>query len=228
MTAQKKRQPLTREQQATVAQWRPLAIKFMRKAIHARGLSHFDDEVEGLAADALMGAIYVWDPKRGTFATCLAWWVKSIAKTFHAHGARAVHQSAKRAESQDALSLNTPVHVNNHSGTTVVTTWQDVLEDESTPDPTDAVDAPHLYREALRVLPRLVAGKGAKPKRVRYAKASVRMWALRNVEDSDPDDVTLEKIGQEYGISRERVRQREAKVQAAFERWAETLRKEAA
>lgn len=222
----KKRQPLTREQQATVTKWRPCAIKYMRKAILARGLSHHEDEVEGLAADALMGAIHVWEPKRSTFPTCLLWWVKSVAKTFHAHGARTVHQSAKKAASEDAWSLNAPLV---HKGeASLSATYLDAIEDRSIPDPIDAVDAPQLYRTALRVLPRLVAGKGAKPKQIRAAKESVRIWALRNVEDSDPESVTLEKLGAEFGVCRERIRQREAKVQRLFEKWAAGIREEAA
>lgn len=226
MSTTKKRQPLTREQQATIVQWRPLAIKYTLKALHGLGLGHYEDEAAGLAAEALIGAVYVWNPKRGAFASCLKWWVMSVAKTFCAHGARTVHQSGKAREYVDSWSLDAPL--TRGGGALADGTWQDRLADDSIPDPADAVDAPRLYRDVYRALPRLVAGKGAKAKELRYAKESVRIWGLRALGDEEPEDVTLEKLGQEVGVSRERIRQREAKVQRAFERWAEQIRSEAA
>lgn len=225
MSPPKKRLPLTREQQATVTQWRPCAIKFMRRAIIARGLSHYEDETEGLAAEALMGAVNVWDPKRGSFATCLAWWVKSVAKTFHAHGARTVQQSPKKAESQDAWSLNKAVHVNSHGGAEVVTTWQDVLADESLSDPTEDVDARRLARAVPLLLPTFMARKNERRAALAYAEESFSLWHRRNFSD---EEVTLEALASELGVSRERVRQRVEKVQQEFERWARPLREEAA
>lgn len=225
-TPQKKRQPLTPEQQRTVTQWLPLACKFTRQALQLRGLHHHTDETEGLAADALMCAVDVWDPKRGAFASCLKWWVLAVANKFSAHGARTVHQSERSEEFMDAWSLNAPVSKGGYKEGE--TTWSERLVDESTPDPVASVDARRLVRAAEHVLPRLVAGHGARKKQLRYAAESVRLWGLRNVSDEDPKDVTLEKLGQSIGVSRERVRKREAKVQAAFERWAKELREEAA
>lgn len=222
----KKRQPLTREQQTTVTQWRPLAIKYMLKALHGLGLGHYEDEATGLAAEALMGAVYVWNPKRGSFASCLKWWVLSVAKTFSAHGARTVHQSGKAREHVDSWSLNAPLE--RTGGALESGEWQDLLADDSVGDPSVPVDAPRLIRAAAHVLPRLVAGPGAKAKELRYARESVRIWGLRAFGEEEPEDVTLEKLGQEIGVSRERIRQREAKVQRVFEQWAAGIRKEAA
>lgn len=218
----KYRPPLTREQQATVVQWRGLGIKYMRKALHGRGLGHFEDEAEGLAHVALCEAVRVWVPERGSFPSCLKWWVSSVANKFSAHGARTVQQSEHSAEYVDAWSLNrAPYHFldsGNPAGT-----WEDLLVNESVGDPSEPIDSRRLMRAAEVVLPRRVAGGRDGKIAKRNAQLSVQFWVARMLEDTP-----YEPLGAPHGLSRQAVQQRVARVQRAFEEWAAELREEAA
>lgn len=217
----KKRQPLTAEQQATVVQWRPLACKYVLKSLHGLGLGHFEDEAEGLAADALMGAVRVWDPRRGAFASCLKWWVRATVRVFRAHGARVVHQAEDTREFLPAFSLNAPLKGDSQG----VLTWEERLLDDSLGDPSEAVDAARLLRAAEVILTgRLEAESDGHVSR-EMAEAFYRVWFDREV---DGDDTPMHLIGWAWGVSRQRAHQRLDRVRAGFEEWARDIREEAA
>lgn len=223
MSPTKKRQPLTAEQQATVVQWRPLAIQYTAKAMTKRGLMHFMDEVEGIAHEALVLAVDVWVPSRGSFPSCLKWWVASCTNKFSAHGARTVQQSEHSAEYVDSWSLNRPVSSRGGHGGVVMTTWEELLVDENSVDPTETMDRRRLLRAAEVVLPRRVAANRDGEVARRNARLSVELWALRVL-----DGAPFEELGQPHGLSRQAVQQRVARVQEAFEAWARPIREEAA
>lgn len=223
----KPRQPLTREQQVTVVKWRALGIKYMLHALRKRGLEHFNDEAEGLAHEALMEAVRVWEPKRGAFASCLKWWIRNAADLFSAHGARTVHQSGHAVEHVDAWSLDAPVRMNNHSGLEQLTTWMDLLPDDSLHEPSEAVD----IRRLTRAIPLVMAERltrHAKNRNAReYAEDSVSIWWERQ-QAEEFGEIPLEAFAHILGVSRQRVSQREAMVQKEFEKWAREIREEAA
>lgn len=219
----KYRPPLTSEQQATVVKWRPLGIKYMLKALRGRGLGHFEDEAEGLAHWALMEAVRVWRPADGPFPACLKFWVRNTADKFSAHGARTVQQSEHAREYVNAWSLDAPLK--RTDGTLEGSTWQDMLANEVEDDPSENVDARRLARALPILLPVFMARKNERRYALAYAEESFRLWWIRNFGESD---ATLDSLGVQLRISRERVRQRVEKVQAEFELWADPLRKEAA
>lgn len=225
MTAQKKRQPLTREQQATVTQWRPLAMKLTRHLLLGYGLRAFEDEIPSLAADALMEAVRVWDPKRATFATCLRWWVRRVLQGFRAHGARVVHQSMDTPprEFLPAFSLDNLTPSYNDTDASGET-WLGFIVDESVEDPAAAVDSRRLIRAAFHVLPRLVAGENPTRLEKKRARESVRLWGERTLDG----EATLQELGDSVGMTREGVRRRVLAVDVAFETWAAGIRQEAA
>lgn len=221
MSTTKKRQPLTREQQATVIQWRPLAIKYTLNALHGLGLGHHEDEATGLAAEALIGAVYVWNPKRGAFASCLKWWVRAVVRVFRAHGARVVHQAEDTKDFLPSFSLNVPVHA--APGNRHPTTWEDLLVSEAS-DPADTVDSARLSRAAEAHVTRALRDEGG---HVSEAAAHLfyDVWLARTTGE---DDTPMHLIGWSWGVSRQRAQQRVAQVQAAFEDWARPIREEAA
>lgn len=225
----KYRPPLTREQQATVVQWRGLGIKYMLKALHGRGLGHFEDEAEGLAHVALCEAVRVWVPERGPFPSCLKWWVSSVANKFQAHGARTVQQSEHAREYVDGWSLDAPIsrRWSDRSTMNGGETWQDFLVDDSASDPTQNLDAQRLARAIPLVLRQRMLRAAKTPKAREYAEDSVSMWWER-AQAEEFGEIPLEAFAHMLGVSRERVRQRVDKVQQEFERWAAELREEAA
>lgn len=222
----KHRPPLTREQQATVVQWRTLAIKYALKGLRRRGLGHFEDEAVGIAHAALMDAVRVWVPSRGSFPSCLKLWVASHANKFMAHGARTVHQSEHARQYTDAVSIDSSVR--RHGPEAIDFDPGDVfvggvLEDRSIGDPSESVDTRRLLRAAEVVLPLRVAGGRSGLLAKRSAQLSVELWAKRTL-----DGAPYEEIGAPHGLSRQAVQQRVARVQAAFEEWARPIREEAA
>jgi hypothetical protein len=220
----KKQQPLTKVQQEIVIQWRPLACRYVLLGLRRRGLAHFMDEVDGLAADALVRAVGVWVPERGGFASCLKWWVRYVMRHLCAHGARVVHQSERATSYVDAWSLNAPV-TTNRTETEFHGTWQDLLADETASDPAEDVDARRLARAVPLLLPVFMARKNERRNALAYAEESFRLWHLRTFSE---EDVTLDALASQMGVSRERIRQRVEKVQEEFERWAKPIREEAA
>lgn len=224
MSARTTRKPLTREQQATVTKWLPLACKYTLWGLIQRGLRHYEDEAEGLAAEAILDAVRMWVPERGPFPACLKWWVWSTLNKFSAHGARTVHQSERADEYLDAWSLNMPVTDGYHGGVTQIVTFQDLLVDDSIGDPSEPVDAGRLSRAVPLILARRIAATIPRADALESARQSVRLWYAREVDD----DVTLDELAQQMGISRQAVQQRTARVQDVFERWAREVREEAA
>lgn len=225
MSNEVKRPPLTAAQQAIVVEWRRLAMKYTRRLLFGYGLREFEDEVPGLAAVALVEAVRVWVPARGPFGACLRWWVRRVMQEFRVRGARVVHQplDSSPARLEPTYSLNRPL--SRDEGQQDGETWQDILPDEATADPSESVDSRRLIRAAYHLLPSAVAGRNATKREAKRARQSVNLWAVRALGDGGE---TLQELGDSVGLTREGVRQREAKVQAVFERWAAELRAEAA
>jgi DNA-directed RNA polymerase sigma subunit (sigma70/sigma32) len=219
-----KRPPLTKEQQETVTQWRPLAIRYTRRLLFGYGLRDFEDEIPGLAAEALVEAARVWDPKRARFATCLRWWVRRVLQSFRAHGARVVHQSMSTRPKDFVANFSLDQHTHNGTYETADMTWADLLVDESLGDPAETVDTRRLLRAAFHVLPIMVAGRDPTRRQLAHARESVRLWGERQLDG----DTTLQELGDACGITREGVRRRVLNVQEAFEAWARPIREEAA
>lgn len=225
MTTPKKRQPLTAAQQATVLQWRRLAMKYTRRLLYGYGLRQFEDEVSGLAAEALVEAVRVWVPSRGSFGSCLRWWVRRVLQSFRAHGARTVHQAVESSprDFRPIFSLNKSLEFG--PAESIGDTWQDVLRDDSTADPSEPVDSRRLLRAAYHLLPRAVAGRDPTKREMQRARESVHLWGARVLGDGEE---TLQELGDAAGLTREGVRQRILAVQTAFDAWAAELRREAA
>lgn len=227
MSTRATRKPLTREQQATVTKWLPLACKYTLWGLIQRGLRHYEDEAEGLAAEALLDAVRVWEPERGPFPACLKWWVWSTLNKFSAHGARTVHQSEHAEEYVDAWSLNMPATDGYHGGVTQIVTFQDLLVDDSVSDPTEDVDARRLARAVPIVLRQRMSREANTNKAREYAAESVSIWWKR-LQAEEYGEIPLQHFADVLGVCRERIRQREAQVQREFEEWARELREEAA
>lgn len=225
MSNEVKRPPLTAAQQATVVEWRLLAIKYTRRLLFGYGLREFEDEVPGLAALALVEAVRVWVPSRGSFATCLRWWVRRVLQDFRARGARTVHQPIESSPKDYAPTFSLSRPIGQDQSEKSGETWQDVTRDESVGDPSEAVDSRRLLRAAYHVLPHAVAGFDPTKRELRRARESVHLWGARVLGDGEE---TLQELGDAHGLTREAVRQRILAVQSAFDKWAEELRKEAA
>lgn len=222
MSAPKKREPLTAAQQATVTQWHPLACKYTLKALHGRGLGHYEDEAEGLAADALMGAVNVWEPRRGSFASCLKWWVLAVVNVFRTHGARVVHQAEHATELLPTYTLDAPVTTGPLISHPM--TWLDLLE-AAPDDVSGAVDATRLYRAAEVVVTRRLVAESGGRLTPEMAANFYSVWVDRKTGE---DETPMHFIGWAWGVSRQMAQQRVARVEAAFESWAAEIRKEAA
>lgn len=225
MSNEVKRPPLTAAQQATVVQWRRLAMKHTRRLLFGYGLRGFEEEVPGLSALALVEAVRVWVPTRGSFATCLRWWVRRVLQDFRARGARPVHMpvDTKREDFTPTYSLDSPLRDDVEERRAV--TWKDVLVDESAGDPSEPVDSRRLLRAAYHVLPRAVAGHNPTKREMKRARESVHLWGARVLGDGEE---TLQELGDAAGLTREGVRQRILAVQTAFDAWAKEIRREAA
>jgi len=94
--------------------------------------------------------------------------------------------------SQDPLSLATPI---GEEGDTLL---GDFIEDKNTPGPVDAALFQSLREEVTDVLDSLTE-RESRVLHLRFGLADGRNW-------------TLEEAGQEFGVTRERIRQIEAKA----------------
>lgn len=212
--------PLTKEQQALCVQWRPLALRYARLTSTKFGLEHHD-EADGIAHEALVSAVRVWDPKRAAFPSCLRVWIRARAHVYRAHRSQPVARSVRRWEPVPMYRLNVPI--DGTDGFEQEITWQDVLEDPN-PERLDDTDARRVARafevEAIRAL----IGNYTTARKANSARLTFALWA-RKFSD---DEVTFEELGAEYGFSRQAAEQRFKRVQAIFDDWAEGIRAEAA
>jgi len=203
-------------------QWRGLAISYAMRAMRKHGLESHMDEAEGLADESLVRAARVWVPTRGTFPSCVKWWVFSKVRLYRTHGGLVVSRDREQWEAPVVFRLNAPVTGHRVSAADEET-WQDRLEDPN-PERLDDTDARRVARafevEAIRAL----IGNYTTAKKADSARLTFEVWA-RKFSD---DDVTFEQLGAEYGFSRQAAEQRFKRVQAIFEDWAAGLRAEAA
>lgn len=207
---------LTREQEYALAvRWRDHKdVAAMRKIIAAHaplvhgmakkfakfGLEHDDLVQEGSVG--LKFALDRFDPDMGNrFSTFARWWVISHMQGFILNNYSIVkgpkgHEAKRRFYKGDRArhaSLDVPVGEDGNQ------TWVDILEGDG-PSPEDsaerAIDGERqskLIRQALRKL---------KPRSAAIIKARLML----------DEPKTLDELGKKYGISRERIRQIEAKA----------------
>lgn len=212
--------PLTSEQQALCVQWRPLAIRYARLTSTKFGIENHD-EADGIAHEALVSAVRVWDPKRAAFPSCLRVWVRARAHIYRAHRSQPVARSVRQWEPVPMYRLNVPVNSGQDLGQEM--TWQDVLEDPN-PEHLDGTDARRVARAFEVAAIRSLIGNYTTAKKADSARLTFALWA-RKFSD---DEVTFEQLGAEYGFSRQAAEQRFKRVQAVFEEWAAGIRAEAA
>lgn len=209
----------TEEQRATITQWLPFAngltIKFLVRRPHLR---HLEDELFSAARSAGVTAMQKWDASRGTYASCLAWWV------------RAALQEVERSAQPRHLfiGLDEPVGINKAGEFTRgwgsgLSTAAESIPDPKTPDADEASDALALgERVGDEVLPYLI-GHCAAPSIQAFAKDSIALWRRNRL-----DGEIISDLARETGCTRQAMSQRLARVDTAVSKWAASLRKEAA
>jgi len=205
---------LTPAEQALWVQWLPYARKIAREFIARNpGLANLRDEVQAAAEGAGGEAILHWDASRGTYASCLKWWVWSAIQDV----------LAARLPKAETLSLDGPSLLGSVAERRQVETLGDTVPDDSLPAPDACIDAHALSRRALKELPRHMVGRRTTRLAAQQAEMSVRLWYSRTTDG----EVTFDEIGTLVGSQRQAVQQRVARVQKAFEKWARTIREEA-
>lgn len=214
--------PLTAEQQALCVKWRPLALTYMRRAFVRYALKTNMTDAEGMADEALVHAARVWESKRGPFPACLQWWVFARARRYRTHIGLVVARDREQWEAPVIYRLDAKIS-GHRSSAADEATWLDYLEDPN-PARLDGVDARRITRAAEAAMVDALAGRDATPNRRESARLSFRLWAAKLTDE----DATFEDLGREHGFTRQATEQRVRRVQVAFERWAATIRAEAA
>lgn len=220
--------PLTPEGAALVQRWKGFAVKladrFLRRSRH---LAAHKDDVISEAFCGLVEAARRWKPEKGTFPTYARWWVRQRMLEYDRRGARVVPLAATQRwtmptdKSFDAPGLRKFEH-DDGRGESSMHDWFALTDDAMTPD--EAIDARALYVAAREQLARRLAGVDAdSPKHLARGRRKADFY-LRNTFEG----ATLDSISQEYGITREAVRQQVLRVEATFGRWAEDVRRDAA
>lgn len=210
--------PLTAEQQALIVQWLPfsrvLAFRFLKAHPHLR---HLEDECYAVAQNAGVKAVQKWRPDHGTYASCLAWWVRA-----------ALQDVAKGAVSRtEQISWDTPMGVS-PSGRLYMShsdSYQLCEFVPSPPQPEETLEEAFARYSALmdEEVPVYLVGHCAAPSIQRFARESVALWKRWRI-----DGETQAALADEMGCSRQAMSQRLSRAQAAFEKWARSIRKEAA
>ncbi|TIW23875.1 MAG: sigma-70 family RNA polymerase sigma factor [Mesorhizobium sp.] len=207
---------LTKEEEYALAiSWRDHKdVKAMKKIIAshlplvhgmAKKFAKFDLEHDDLVQEGAMGlkcALDRFDPDMGNrFSTFARWWVISHMQTFILNNYCIVrgpkgHDAKRRFYRGDRArhaSLDMPVGEDGNMA------WVDILEGDG-PNPEEAAERTIDGERAREIMALALA------KLSRRSQDIIR----RRVMSDDP--VTLEALGEEYGVSRERIRQIEAKA----------------
>lgn len=141
---------------------------------------------------ALFKAAQHWEPERGAFTTCAAWWLlnamereensgtSGVRVPVNAHNGKRTREDAINAHKM--MSLDEPIRANAEDDQRLL---RDVLE--------DVVDEPMFSNEELESIPLLLECLTPKD------RAVVERYFL--------GEKTLEEVGQERGVTRERIRQ---------------------
>lgn len=214
--------PLTEEQRALWVQWLPysrkLAYSFLRRAPWLR---YMEEDVVSAAECAGANAVRKWDPKRGTYVSCLHWWVvaalQDVAKV---HGRHVLDVS---------LDVDVGVHLGGggHSKRPDAERYgefHEITPDESLPDPDACMDAARLTARAEdEITARLTNPKTPET----TARVNARIF-LAFLQGDGYTDAVIAKTAKAMGVSRNAVFTRKQRAERAFEAWAEEVRDEAA
>ncbi len=195
------RQGDVRARQMLVQHSLAFVVAFARK--QWRGTVRLDDLIQE-GNIGLMRAAEKFDPQAGTrFLTYAAWWIRAYIGKY-LKGARSAVRPRSGTVAQPDLSLDSPMGE-----------AEDVSHVERVEDDGPGPDAACLAAETGREVRDALA-------RARGRIGELGWDIVHNRLEQDPPE-TLEEIGKRWGLSRERVRQVEAKTRAFLVRHLETV-----
>lgn len=197
--------PLTSEQQALVVQWLPLVQKLANAQVRAqpRLMSYLED-LRQAGTEGLMRAVQKFDPSRKVlFYTYAFPWIQVTIreagrKYLNVTRAAASGGQAGRKAQFDQRVDDFDVYADTRGGADAGTE--------------DTVDAARMWPQALAEIQLFGA-----------SERDAAMY-LRVVFGGEQ----LSRVGESYGVTRQRVKQIVDKTEAAFGAWAADIRQEAA
>lgn len=213
------RPPLTFEQQQLVLRWRPLAMKLANRYTHFGRYAHLKDDGESIALWALCKAAQAFEPNMGfTFCT-FAWAVIKRELLRHLRKMKNITNSNEQQKIDGRWQ-----HAPRHDVISSVDVYSERLGMRSEEDLAEAFAAKQMWARATEIFVSSIPGF-QRGKRGRGSTNPTRDADLFIRTQFGGESMTA--LGEEFGITKERVSQIVQRTRPFFERWTEEVRAEA-